>query len=124
MYCEKCGAVVDGYTNCPQCGAPVPVAQPYNAGNGQTLGSPVKVLVFGILSIALAGIVGLIFSIVTLSKASQYIATYGDIANQVRIGKRLAIVGLILSIAVIALYILLFALAAGGNQAVKTALGI
>ncbi len=44
------------------------------------------------------GIVGLIFSIIALKKANNYIATYGDISNQVRIGRRLAIAGLIVSI--------------------------
>ncbi len=40
----------------------------------------------------------MIFSIIALKKANNYIATYGDISNQVRIGRRLAIAGLIVSI--------------------------
>ena len=69
--------------------------------------------VFGILGLALGcatGIIGLIFSIIGLSKANNYIATYGDIANQVRIGKRLSIAGIIVSIVMTILIITLIVL--------------
>ena len=80
MNCQNCGANVDGKAFCPQCGAQVQApAQP--SYNYSTM-----------------GIVGLIFSIIALKKANNYIATYGDISNQVRIGRRLAIAGLIVSI--------------------------
>ena len=107
MNCQNCGANVDGKAFCPQCGAQVQAsAQPnynYNTGYNQPAapqGNPTNVLVFGILGLALSGlgIVGLIFSIIGLKKANNYIATYGNIANQVRIGRRLAIAGLIVSI--------------------------
>ena len=59
----------------------------------QAQGSPSNVLVFGILGLAFCetGILGIIFSIIGLSKAKNYIATYGDVSNQVRVGKRLSI---------------------------------
>lgn len=76
-------------------------------------GNPSNVLVFGILGLALGcatGIVGLIFSIIGLSKANNYIETYGDISNQVRIGKRLSIAGVIVSIIMTILIITLIVL--------------
>ena len=112
MNCQNCGANVDGKAFCPQCGAPVnqqaPVQAPYNAVQPQQpLGNPTKVLVFGIIGLALCelGIVGLIFSIIGLVQANKYIAQYGNVSNQVRIGRRLAIAGLILSIVFIVFWI-------------------
>ncbi|MBQ2357350.1 MAG: zinc ribbon domain-containing protein, partial [Ruminococcus sp.] len=90
MNCQNCGANVDGKAFCPQCGAQVQApAQPsynYNTGYNQPAapqGNPTNVLVFGILGLALSelGIVGLIFSIIALKKANNYIATYGDIST-------------------------------------------
>ncbi len=119
MYCERCGAVTDGHQYCPQCGTPVANVMPannYYAGTQQVQGNPVKILVFGILSLALAGIIGLIFSIVTLNKSSNYIATYGNVSNQVRVGRKLAIAGLIVSIITIVFYVILFVIALNGND--------
>ncbi len=104
MNCKKCGAVVDGKQFCSQCGEPVnAVVKP-----AQPQGNHTQVLVFGILGLALGfatGIVGLIFSILGISKANKYVAQFGDISNQVRIGKRLSIAGLIVSICMIVLFI-------------------
>ena len=103
MNCQNCGANVDGKSFCSQCGTPV-VRQPaYQTAPRviQPQGRPTEVLVLGILGLALGcatGIVGLIFSIIGLSKAKNYIATYGDISNQVRIGRRLSIAGVIVGI--------------------------
>lgn len=133
MNCQNCGANVDGKAFCPQCGAQVQApAQPsynYNTGYNQPVapqGNPTNVLVFGIIGLALStmGIVGLIFSIIALKKANNYIATYGDIANQVRIGRRLAIAGLIVSIIFTIIYVLIFvaAIVAGtssGNSSIR-----
>ena len=133
MNCQNCGANVDGKAFCPQCGAQVQApAQPsynYNTGYNQPAapqGNPTNVLVFGILGLALSelGIVGLIFSIIALKKANNYIATYGDIANQVRIGRRLAIAGLVVSIIFTIIYVLIFvaAIVAGtssGNSSIR-----
>ena len=133
MNCQNCGANVDGKAFCPQCGAQVQApAQPsynYNGGYNQPAapqGNPTNVLVFGILSLALSelGIVGLIFSIIGLKKANNYIATYGNISNQVRIGRRLAIAGLVVSIIFTIIYVLIFvaAIVAGtssGNSSIR-----
>jgi len=130
MNCQNCGANVDGKAFCPQCGAQVQAsAQPnynYNTGYNQPAapqGNPTNVLVFGILGLALSGlgIVGLIFSIIGLKKANNYIATYGNISNQVRIGRRLAIAGLVVSIICTIIYVLIFVAAivagtSGGNN--------
>ena len=133
MNCQYCGANVDGKAFCPQCGARVQApAQPsynYNGGYNQPAapqGNPTNVLVFGILGLALSGlgIVGLIFSIIGLKKANNYIATYGNISNQVRIGRRLAIAGLVVSIICTIIYVLIFvaAIVAGtssGNSSIR-----
>ena len=87
-------------------------------------GNPSNVLVFGILGLVFAlstGILGLIFSIIGLSKANNYISTYGDIANQVRIGKRLSIAGLIVSLVCIAFVALLIVLIVANPDAFKEA---
>jgi len=127
MNCQNCGANVDGKAFCPQCGAQVQApAQPsynYNGGYNQPAapqGNPTNVLVFGILGLALSGmgIVGLIFSIIGLKKANNYIATYGNISNQVRIGRRLAIAGMIVSIimtVIWVLYIVIIVVAVAGS---------
>lgn len=133
MNCQNCGANVDGKAFCPQCGAQVQApAQPsynYNTGYNQPVapqGNPTNVLVFGIIGLALStmGIVGLIFSIIALKKANNYIATYGDISTQVRIGRRLAIAGLVVSIICTIIYVLIFvaAIVAGtssGNSSIR-----
>ena len=111
MNCQNCGANVDGKAFCPQCGAQVqaPAQQNYNYNQpAAPQGNPTNVLVFGILGLALSGlgIVGLIFSIIGLKKANNYIATYGNISNQVRIGRRLAIAGLVVSIIMTIIWIL------------------
>ena len=127
MNCQNCGANVDGKAFCPQCGAQVQApAQPsynYNGGYNQPAapqGNPTNVLVFGILGLALSGlgIVGLIFSIIGLKKANNYIATYGNISNQVRIARRLAIAGLVVSIIFTVFYtfIIIAAIVAGTSS--------
>lgn len=123
MRCTNCGTEVPGGSFCPQCGAqlvqeqayqyqvnPYAAQPPSNAvqtPGTQTLGNPTQVLVFGILGLALSelGIVGLIFSILALTKASKYIETYGNVSTQVRVGRGLAIGGLVVSILAI-LYII------------------
>lgn len=95
---------MDGKQFCSQCGTPVDGA----VATVQPRGNHTQVLVFGILGLALGfgtGIVGLIFSILGISKANKYVAEFGDISNQVRIGKRLSIAGLIVSIIMIVLFI-------------------
>ena len=83
-----------------------------NNGVQPAQGNPTKVLVFGIIGLALCetGLLGLIFSIVGLVQAKNYVKTYGDISNKVRIGKRLSIAGLIISICMIVMWIAIIAL--------------
>lgn len=71
-------------------------------------GSPTPVLVFGIISLALCetGILGLIFAIIALVKAKNYVNTYGPISTKVTVGRRLAIAGLIVSICFIVFWAL------------------
>ena len=96
MNCVKCGAPVDGKAYCPQCGTPT--AQMNGQQPGQTLGNPSKVLVFGILSLALSsGIIGIIFGIIGLVQANRYNQTYGPVSKQVSIGKGLSIAGIVVS---------------------------
>ncbi len=70
-------------------------------------GNPTQVLVFGIIGLALCetGVLGLIFSIIALTKAKNYVNTYGPISTQVNTGRRLAIAGLIISIIMIVFWI-------------------
>ena len=110
MFCEKCGAQIDGQAYCPQCGTPTnqtTVKQPiqyqtYPAQPNQpvqTQVSPTSVLIWCIVGAALSwtGIVGLIFSIIGLRKANAYINTYGPISTQAKIGKILSIIGIVCS---------------------------
>ena len=93
MKCSNCGAEMQGQANCPSCGAPANTA-PVNTGD-----SPAKILVFGIVGLALSsGIIGLIFSILGLVKANRYIAQNGRISKQVNIGRGLSVAGIIIAI--------------------------
>lgn len=110
MYCSKCGGVVDGHQFCPQCGNPVRGAsQNVTAPNkpAQTQGRPTQVLVFGIIGVVISGLIGLIFSIIALAKGNNYIATYGNVSTQVRVGRILGIVGIITSVLTIVLCVIL-----------------
>ena len=111
MNCLNCGANVDGKAFCPHCGTPTGQQQPapyngYDGGYAPVQNAPVpgsnhtQVLIFGIIALALStsGLVGLIFSIIAMKKAKTYFETFGDVSNQARIGKRLALAGLIVSI--------------------------
>lgn len=108
MICKNCGTDAKDNKYCPRCGAPVTADIQQPAGDG----SHTKVLVFGILGLAFCetGILGLIFSIIGLSKANNYIRKFGNVSNQVRIGKRLSIAGIIVSIVMIVLIATLVAL--------------
>lgn len=103
MICKKCGADIGENRFCPQCGTPA------NAGPAQQRkGNPTKVLVFGIIGLALCstGFLGLIFSVIGLVQASRYRAQYGTISKQANIGRGLAIAGLILSILCLIVYVI------------------
>lgn len=83
-----------------------PIQQPQPQGDG----SETKLLVFGILSLALGTIPGLIFSIITLNKTKAYIAQFGQISTKVKVARILSIVGLIYNIVAIVFVVLYFSI--------------
>ena len=93
MKCEYCGAEIKDSEYCPECGEPVE--------ENSFKGNETKIMVFGILGLALSGIIGLFFASSVLSMSKSYIAAYGDISTRVMTGRRLAIAGLIVSIVLI-----------------------
>ena len=116
MFCEKCGAQINNEQICPQCGTPInqqrTTGQPtqyqtyktYETYSSQqpvqsvpTQVNPTPILVWCIVGAALSwtGIIGLIFSIIGLKKANTYIKQYGEISQQVKIGKILSIIGIV-----------------------------
>ncbi len=80
--------------------------------------TPGNVLTFGIIGLATCelGIVGLIFSIIALSKAGKFRQSTTERSGQVNTGRGLAIAGLIISIIMIIVYIVLIAVGVGANQ--------
>ena len=103
MICRNCGAnFPDGSPACPQCGTPADMGAPVYqapAPAAQGDGSETKIMIFGILGLALSeSVIGLIFAIIALKMANAYIANFGPISGKVKTGKTLATVGLIISI--------------------------
>lgn len=106
MICRNCGAEIGENKFCPKCGAPTSQDRPANALT-PTGDSPTKILVFGIIGLALcSAVVGMIFSIIGMVKSSRFIAANGNISKQVSIGRKLAIAGLVLSIVCLVCYII------------------
>lgn len=106
MICKNCGTDIGGNKFCPRCGAPAEQDRPVNALT-PTGDSPTKILIFGILSLALgSAVIGLIFSIMGMVKANRFIASNGNISKQVSIGKKLAIAVLVISIICLVCYII------------------
>lgn len=106
MICRNCGAEIGENKFCPKCGAPASQDRPVNALT-PTGDSPTKILVFGIIGLALcSAVVGLIFSIMAMVKGNRFISANGNISKQVSIGRKLAIAGLILSIICLVCYII------------------
>ncbi|MBQ7698911.1 MAG: zinc ribbon domain-containing protein [Clostridia bacterium] len=104
MYCKKCGSQIpDNAVFCTECGARtndreeryIPVAQPVK----DPVPDAAPILVLGILSIALAGIGGLVCAIICFKKVKAYIAAGGALTGIAKVGRILSIVGLALSIA-------------------------
>jgi hypothetical protein len=134
-YCVKCGAeLADEAHFCPKCGAEQPTASDYAAeGASQETASqpiqpePVKAsssassspsddstpMVLGILSIVLAGVVGLILGIIGIQKST---CSRDHTLNLVGI----VISSIVLAFAVIYLIIFFIALASGVNYMSST----
>ena len=75
----------------------------------RNLPTPGSILAFGIIGLATCGtgIIGLIFSIIAISKAGKFRQGTTERSGQVNTGRALGIVGLILSILMIILWIFL-----------------
>ena len=75
----------------------------------RNLPTPGSILAFGIIGLATCGtgIIGLIFSIIAISKAGKFRQGSAERSGQVNTGRALGIVGLILSILMIILWIIL-----------------
>jgi hypothetical protein len=145
MICKHCGAQLpDGASFCTNCGntveAPQPQPQPqsvqpmYGAQQtyaprpayqqpmyGQTFAAvPVaqpNILAFGILSLALSGIIGLIFGCIARKKGKAYVAEGGQLTGASKVGFILAKAGIIVSIIAIVLsvcYIIFYVLFIAG----------
>lgn len=104
MKCANCGFYYESARVCPNCGA-VAEGQSDMVTDATTrerpLGNPTPILVFGILSLALAFALpplGVVFGIISLVKAGKYFGFVGyPGAGQARAGRRLAIAGIIVS---------------------------
>ena len=113
MICNNCKAEIEnGSEFCNHCGAPVTAGEPVSERQPVTYNeqdiaaeadcpSPIKVLIFGIIGLALSfdyTIPGIILSAIGLKFANDYIACLGNTNTKVKVGRILSIVGLIRSI--------------------------
>ena len=82
MICRNCGAEIGENKFCPKCGAPASQDRPVNALT-PTGDSPTKILVFGIIGLALcSAVVGLIFSIMAMVKGNRFISLAESLLSQ------------------------------------------
>lgn len=135
MTCKNCGAnIPEGAQFCVNCGAPAPQPEPVYQQPVYTYeqSAPVEpsvsatsVLIFGILGLAfgwtgVSSLVGLIFSIIGLSKAKKYAAEVGELTGKAKIGKILSTIGLVVAIlamvaaVLVVLYYVIFIVIIGG----------
>ncbi|MBR5448701.1 MAG: zinc-ribbon domain-containing protein [Clostridia bacterium] len=110
MFCKFCGnEVADDMKFCPKCGATVEsteipsvdelFAEPYAANDEEKDSTSNKCLIFGILSLALNGLVGFILALVGLKQVNKYAAINGGIIDgKAKVGKILSTVAIPLSI--------------------------
>ena len=125
MFCKYCGAQIDNDSAfCTSCGAgvggtasaPVQPAQPAAPSYNPAGPSPTKVMVFGIIGLALSscGLPGLILSAIALRLAGDYMRLNGGLYGQAKVGRILGKVGYIVGIVMTviwALYIIILILA-------------
>ena len=122
MFCKSCGAPINqGEAFCTACGTPVEQQPAYTAPVCNT--APVSVpapdnttLVYGILSLALGGIFGIIFGAMAKSKCAAYLAQGGTLEGTAKVGYILGKVGFILGIVstiVLSIYLLIYFVAIG-----------
>jgi hypothetical protein len=119
MFCNNCGRTVeDGTTVCPYCGQVLNVGynEPVHTMYDPTFDAERKALADSIFNFGLWGlilgivgcvpIVGLVLSILALSKAKRYKANYGPLVDNASTGNIMAIIGLVLGIIPIVVAIL------------------
>lgn len=67
-----------------------------------------KAMIFGILSVALAGVVGLIFAILGKKEVALYQANFGALTGKAKVAGILTKIGFIVSIVAIVIYVIYF----------------
>ena len=137
QFCTKCGgSIPEGSAFCPNCGEPVAQAAPQQPQYQQSVyqqpqpqyqqpvyqqpayqqtanvGAQPNLLVFGILSLVIPFIVGIILGAVGRSKGKAYIAQGGQLTGASKVGFILCKVGLILSI-IFTVIMVIYMIAAG-----------
>ncbi len=122
MFCNKCGTQLDDDAKfCPNCGtdttdttanAPTPEYTTYADVPPTPQVSATPILVFGILSLYLGTIFGIIFGKIAQNKAAEYQAITGcELSGIAKVGRILGKVGFIVGIVttcLIPLYIIYF----------------
>ena len=116
QFCTKCGgSIPEGSAFCPNCGEPVAQAAPQQPQYQQptyqqpayqqpvyqqaaNVGAQPNLRVFGILSLVIPFIVGIILGAVGRSKGKAYIAQGGQLTGASKVGFILCKAGLIFSI--------------------------
>lgn len=84
---------------------------PYQTSSSESIPSPTKTLVFGILGLAFScsfflAMGGIIFSALCLSLSHEYFRITGQITGKIKVARILSRVGLILGIVMVALFLL------------------
>ena len=106
MFCKFCGKEIEeGAKFCPACGGiitnedtpiveePIPVFNPYLEEKLETYAK--KSLIFGILSLALSNIIGLIFAFIGRGQAKKYAVLNGGILDgKAKVGSILSTVAI------------------------------
>ncbi len=146
QFCTKCGgSIPEGSAFCPNCGEPVAQAAPQQPQYQQSVyqpqqpqyqqptyqqpvyqqpayqqtanvGAQPNLLVFGILSLVIPFIVGIILGAVGRSKGKAYIAQGGQLTGASKVGFILCKVGLILSI-IFTVFFVIYMIAIGAGLA-------
>ncbi len=111
MFCQFCGAqMAESDAFCTKCGAQnaaVPATAPPHVQPAEPSVSPITVLIFGIISVALSSstLPAIIFGIIGLLNANKYTKEGGALTGKVKIGRILSIVGLVLGCAALVMAI-------------------
>lgn len=122
-FCKNCGAQVpDGTNVCPNCGTTMQAAagftpdyQPTYTPQPVVQGNSTPIFVFGLLSVILGGVIGIIFSCVSKSKLKAWVAEGNPVTGKAKAGQILATIGLITSIiSLIVIVIYAIIIIAGG----------